>query len=247
MKYSTLDSGIEFPMGRGRSARVVSPDVGAEQITLNLSIFEDGDEFPQHIHDVSEDCFIVLEGSVSLRQGESYTPLLAGQAVWVPVGEVHGTYNHSGTRAELISFQSPPDYALYRGDRDGAHGELPVYTGPSLSRVVTLGEEKLGSTNGTSVERGTIRSAVDPERSARHLVVEHITLEPGGRVEVQPDDNEHIVIVLAGYAEAQRPGVEQLQPRSILYGSPVDGVELVAGSHGALVLHSFAQAKDAGR
>jgi quercetin dioxygenase-like cupin family protein len=241
MKYSTLDSGIEFPMGRGKSSRVVSPDVGASQITLNLSIFEAGDEFPQHIHDISEDCFIVLDGSVSLREGETYTPLQSGQAVWIPVGEVHGTYNHSGHRAELISFQSPPDVALYRGDREGGHAELPAPSNPALSRVITLSEEVTRHRDGDAVFGGTVRSAVDAERHAEHLAVEHITLQPGGRLEIQPDENEHIVILLEGGARAIHSSDDDLSPRSILYGAPVEGLDLIAGEHGAVLLHSRAQ------
>lgn len=241
MKYSTLDSGAEFSMGRGKSARVVSPDVGAAQVTLNLSIFEAGDEFPQHVHDISEDCFIVLEGSVSLRQGDDYTPLETGQAVWVPVGEVHGTFNHSGRRAELISFQSPPDLALYRGDRDGSRTGLPVHEGPTLSRVFTPSSERPHRSERLDASEGVIRSAVDAERRAEHLALEHITLEPGGRLELQPDENEHIVVLLQGEAQAELSSNERLLPRSILFGALVNGLGLVAGNQGAVLLHTYAQ------
>jgi len=238
--YSTLDSGLDFPMGRGRSSRVVSPDVGAHQITLNLSIFEDGDEFPQHVHDISEDCFVVLDGSVSLRQGAKYTPLEAGQAVWVPVGEVHGTYNHSGSRAELISFQSPPDLALYRGERDGTHAELPLHAGPTRSRVITLANEENRPTAGATVINGEVRSAVDAGREARCLAVERIKLEPGGSFAVGADGMEHVFVVLAGGATDSETE-ERLVARSIAYGALTQPLTLIAGEQGVLLLHSHAQ------
>ncbi|KJL35151.1 cupin domain-containing protein [Microbacterium azadirachtae] len=238
--YTTLDSGLDFPMGRGRSSRVVSPEVGAHQITLNLSIFEDGDEFPQHVHDISEDCFIVLDGSVSLRQGEKYTPLEAGQAVWVPIGEVHGTYNHSGERAELISFQSPPDLALYSGQRDGTHADLPQYSGSTLSRVITLADEETCPVPGATVTNGEIRPAVDADRHARRLEMERIELEPGGSLRVSADGMEHVIVVLAGDATA--PGADEpLTVRSIVYGTLTQPLTLIAGERGVLLLHSHAQ------
>ena len=42
----------------------------------------------------------------------------------MPVGEVHGTVNDTGAPARLISFQSPPDPALYAGQRDHTAGGL---------------------------------------------------------------------------------------------------------------------------
>jgi quercetin dioxygenase-like cupin family protein len=239
MNLSTLDSGLSFPMGKGKSSRVVSPEVGAHEITLNLSVFEDGDEFPQHVHDISEDCFIVLDGSVSLRQGDAYTPLLAGQAVWVPVGEVHGTYNHSGQRAELISFQSPPDLALYRGDRDGGHGELPTPEGENRSRVVTLAGEDVGPIPGVGAVDGEVRSAVDPRRGAEHLAVERIVLDPGGRLDLVPDGREHVLVVLDGTIVA--PSGEPVSARGIVFGLLDEQFTATAGDDGCVLLHSHSQ------
>ena len=33
---------------------------------------------------------VVLEGRGALRQGDTYTPIEAGEGIFVPVGEVHG-------------------------------------------------------------------------------------------------------------------------------------------------------------
>ena len=107
-----------FQMGKGDSKNLVGPSTGAQDITLNYSVFQPGEEFPQHFHEGSADIFIVLEGGVSVRQGDAYTPITAGEFAYVPSPEVHGTVNTSGAEATLISFQAPPDFALYRGERD---------------------------------------------------------------------------------------------------------------------------------
>ena len=135
-KLIRLQDGKRFRMGGGDSRRLVDPDVGASLITLNHSIFEPGHEFPQHIHDASADVFIVLEGGVSVRQGDAYTPITAGDLAYIPAGEVQGTVNQTSAQATLISFQSPPDTALYRGERDpSATGAVPRPPAGHASRV----------------------------------------------------------------------------------------------------------------
>ena len=107
-----------FHMGQGNSRNLVGPSTGAQGITLNYSVFQPGQEFPQHFHESSADIFIVLEGGVSVRQGDVYTSIIAGEFAYVPSPEVHGTVNTTTAEATLISFQAPPDQALYRGERD---------------------------------------------------------------------------------------------------------------------------------
>src|SRR5262245_34292159 len=135
MQFLHLADGLGFRMGKGDSRRVVAPEMGAREITLNYSVFEAGQEFPQHRHDGSEDCFLVLSGGASVREGERYTPISAGDSVWVPPGDVHGTVNTTGAQAILISFQSPPDGALYRGERDSSRGPAPAPPPGAVSRI----------------------------------------------------------------------------------------------------------------
>ena|SRR5579863_896688 len=52
------------------SARIVLPETGAKRLTLNYSVSEPGYEFPQHVHDGSDDTFLVRQGEVDVRQGE---------------------------------------------------------------------------------------------------------------------------------------------------------------------------------
>ncbi len=112
-----LKEGIKFPMGEGDTRRIVYPEMGAKHITLNYIAFSAGQEFPQHDHGESEDVFVILEGSGVLKQGKSERPIKAGDVVYVPAGEVHGTI--AGPQGMVcISCQAPPDPKLYSGERD---------------------------------------------------------------------------------------------------------------------------------
>jgi quercetin dioxygenase-like cupin family protein len=92
---------------------------GSRHVTFNYIRYEPGAEFPQHLHDHSEDVFLVLEGSGWFREGEKRTPIGPGDVVFVPPGEMHGTI--AGPQGMLvISCQGPPDAKLYTGERDGS-------------------------------------------------------------------------------------------------------------------------------
>lgn len=125
-------------MGKVDSRRILYPDMGARRLTLNWAVSEPGHEFPQHIHDASDDTFLVLQGQVDVRQGKSRLPLLAGQAAFIPALQLHGTITTGSGTAILISFQCPPDWALYTGERDSSRPGAPQPKG-----LITPGAVKL--------------------------------------------------------------------------------------------------------
>jgi mannose-6-phosphate isomerase-like protein (cupin superfamily) len=114
-----LSDGITFRMGAVTAYRIIHPDMGAKKLTLNYSTSEPGHEFAQHVHDNSDDTFLVLQGQMDLRQGNFRRPVRAGQAVFVPAGQIHGTIT-TGAGTVSISFQCPPDFVLYTGARDSS-------------------------------------------------------------------------------------------------------------------------------
>jgi len=122
-----------FRMGEVTSRRIVHPGLGAKKTTLNLSISQPGAEFPQHVHDISDDTILVLQGEVNLRQGDSLRLFKAGECAFVPTGQIHGTVTAGTGDAVMISFQNPPDLILYTGARDskkgGGSAEGRDYTG----------------------------------------------------------------------------------------------------------------------
>jgi quercetin dioxygenase-like cupin family protein len=132
-----------FVMGKVTSRRIVHPDLGARLTTLNYSASEPGAEFSQHTHDQSDDTIVVLQGKMDLRQGDSRTPYTAGQCAFVPGGQIHGTIT-TAPGTIMISFQTPPDFALYTGARDsskpGAAPPKGVVTPGAVKKVECLGK-----------------------------------------------------------------------------------------------------------
>lgn len=111
--------GKAFQMGDTQSKVLISPEVGAKHVTFNYIRYGANAEFPQHIHDHSEDVFLVLEGSGWFKEGEKLTPIGPGDVVFIPAGERHGTV--AGPQGMVvISCQGPPDAKLYTGERDSS-------------------------------------------------------------------------------------------------------------------------------
>jgi len=197
MQILNLEKGLFFQMGKGQNWRVIHPDMGARQITLNHSIHAPGHEFPQHTHDNTEDIFVILDGGVSVRQGEIYTPVKAGEAVFVPPHEVHGTVNTTDGPARLISFQSPPDMALYRGERNKSSEETPKPVIGHRSAVQIISMARSGPVFG---KPGHWRSVISPESGSRHLAMEYIRLGSGDSFTHEPINTEGVYVLFIGVA-----------------------------------------------
>ncbi len=186
-----------FQMGKGDSRNLVGPSTGAQDITLNYSVFQPGEEFPQHFHDGSADIFIVLEGGVSVRQGDVYTPIHKGQFAYVPSPEVHGTVNTSDAQATLISFQAPPDQALYRGERDPSHtGETPR---PPENHRTKVRIDCLDSGNLSPEGKTKAWAPASPATGTAEMKLDYFELGEGGQVESPASpDKESVWFVWSG-------------------------------------------------
>jgi len=113
MKIFKLNQAKKFDMGKGNTRRVLSPEEGVKNLTLNYAEFEPGQEFTQHVHRHSEDVIVVLKGKGTIKvEGKEY-PIEEGDVVYVPPGERHGTI--ASTAMVMFSCQAPPDPDLYRG------------------------------------------------------------------------------------------------------------------------------------
>ena len=198
MQILNLEAGTPFKMGKGQNWRVVHPDMGANQLTLNHGVHAPGQEFTQHFHDYSEDMIVLLEGGSSVRQGDVYTPVSARDAIFVPVGEVHGTVNQTGKPARLISFQSPPDMALYHGERDRSPDQIPKPQPDHRSAVQVIEMAKSGPVFGKS---GDWRCVISPQRGAQHISLEYIRLSVAEGFEHERGFTESIYVLIDGEAE----------------------------------------------
>jgi quercetin dioxygenase-like cupin family protein len=212
-----IADGLPFKMGKVDARRILHPDMGAKKLTLNYAVSEPGHEFPQHVHDYSDDTFLVLQGQVDVRQGESRRPLHTGQAAFVPAGQIHGTITTGSGTAILISFQCPPDKVLYSGARDSS---VPGATPPK--GVITPGAVKLldfSSHNGFFL---------GPETGSQRVAVAHRKLNPGEKFSTSvADDGEQLLFVWQGKVKAQsQQGVFEAGERETIFVSGRNNLQL---------------------
>ena len=240
MQILNLEKGVWFQMGKGQNWRVVHPDMGAKQLTLNHSLHESGHEFTQHTHGKTEDVFVVLEGGTSVRQGDVLTPITAGDAVFVPSGEVHGTVNTTDSQARLISFQSPPDMALYRGERDLSPEATPKPQAGHRSAVQITTMTKGGPVFG---KPGNWRSVVSAERGAKHIALDYIEIGAGEGFKREPVQAEEIYVLTSGKAEVQAGDNHwALEAHDVIFLSPGDTFSLSqSGTEQTRLIHCWAQ------
>ena len=123
-----------------------------------------------------------------MRQGDSRRPLPAGHAAFVPAGQIHGTITTGSGPATLISFQCPPDAALYTGARDSSRpGAAPP------KGVITPGAVKLldfGSQNGFFT---------NPGMGSKGIAIAYRRLKPAEEVATIVDANgEEVIFVWRG-------------------------------------------------
>ena len=225
-------------MGEGKNWRVVHPDMGAGQITLNHGLHAPGQEFTQHIHDRSEDMIVVLEGGGAIRQGAVYTPITAGDGIFVPAGEVHGTVNITDEQARLISFQAPPDMALYRGERDRPD-DMPTPASNHRSHVQVIAMRKSGPVFG---KPGNWRAVVSPDKGSKHLSLDWVQLGAGEGFTQAGIKTESIYVLTEGQVEAEASGQTwTLAARDVIFLQPDDVFSLLQiGDRPATLLHCWA-------
>ena len=181
----------------------------------------------------------MLEGGGAIRQGSVYTPITAGDVIFVPAGEVHGTVNTTPNMARLISFQAPPDMALYRGERD-TPDEAPTPRDGHRSNVQVLNMARSGPVFGKSAEW---RSVVSPHKGSVHLCLDYICLNKSECFTHTPIDTESIYVLKDGGAEVTTPVGETcaLERHDVLFLAPGDTFSLSqAGDEPTTVINCWA-------
>jgi mannose-6-phosphate isomerase-like protein (cupin superfamily) len=110
--------GTPFVHGNGKNWKVIFPEMGAKNITLNYVEHAPGVTFTPHVHENSEDVIVILKGRGHIRSNDEMIPFEAGDVLYVPPGVFHGTTNTGDETLIMFSCQAPPDAALYTGARD---------------------------------------------------------------------------------------------------------------------------------
>ena len=213
-----LSDGIPFQMGKTNSRRIVYPEMGAGKLTLNYSVSEPGHEFPQHVHDSSDDTFLVLQGQVDVRQGDARRPLLTGQAAFVPSGQIHGTITTGESTAILISFQVPPDPVLYTGLRDSSRsGSSP----PKGS--ITPGAVKILDFANCS------GFFVHPGMGSKGVAVAHRKLKPGEKfsTDVGKHGEELLFVWKGALSVNSKEGLAEARERDTVFVSGPNSLQVL--------------------
>jgi quercetin dioxygenase-like cupin family protein len=239
MQFLNLTSGTAFTMGKGRNWRVVHPEMGASFITLNHAMHDSGNEFVQHIHDYSDDIIIVLDGAVALRQGQRYTPALAGEALMIPAGEVHGTVNTGAGVVRMVSFQSPPDMALYRGERNKTENERPV---PAADRISTVQVVRMASGSPDFRKDCDWRQVFGPQHGSSRMLLEHGALKMDETVALVESGREGVLVVLTGEFALERPAqaAVALTEGAVVLTAGGEAFRLLCQSSAGTVIHCSA-------
>ncbi len=222
VKVFTLEDGVAFTMGTTDSKRLIYPAMGARRLTFNYSQSHPGDEFPQHVHGTSDDTFLVLQGEVDVRQGDSRRRLPTGHAAFVPGEQIHGTVTTGTGKAILISFQAPPDFRLYTGERDSSQ---PGAKGPT--GVITPGAVQLMEYQN---QDGFF---IHPGMGSQRVAVAHRKLHPGQKFSAElPNDGEGMLFVWKGEISVKQKhssGVYRVPERALLFAVDAGTLE-VSGS-----------------
>ncbi len=222
----------QFRMGAVVSNRIVHPDMGAKKLTLNYSVSQPGNEFAQHTHDDSDDTILILQGSGDLRQGDSRRSFAAGQAAFIPRGQIHGTITTGAEAATMISFQTPPDLALYTGARDSSRAGAAPPKGATTPGAVKFVE--FAQRNGFFVH---------PGMGAARIAVAHWKLKPGEKLSATvPREGEQVLFIWKGaIAVRHRGGSLQAGERDAVFASGPAEFEIRNESSGeAIVIQAHA-------
>jgi mannose-6-phosphate isomerase-like protein (cupin superfamily) len=241
MQILSLTSGESFTMGKGKNWRVIHPGMGAEWITLNHALHDVGNEFVQHIHDLSDDIIVVLDGDVSLRQGSAYTLAKKGESLMIPAGEVHGTVNTGRKTARMVSFQSPPDKALYSGERNKSQDDRPV---PSRDRVSGVLVVRMKSGSPDFRASCDWRRVFGPEHGSSRMELWSGSLESADAIDLVEKGREGVFIVEKGallLSSATLP--DSLLPEgAVVFLSQGDAIKMKCQTKSANVIYCSALA-----
>ena len=79
-----------------------------EYMMLGLNCLEPGQVQPMHDHADQDKFYFVLEGTGLFTVGAERIEAGPGQAIWAPVGVVHGVENRGSVRLTMLVGIAPP-------------------------------------------------------------------------------------------------------------------------------------------
>ena len=82
--------------------RITDESVGAKTMDVCLVRMEPSGRADPHIHEASEQLFIVLSGEMGIKTEQEEARLKEGEAVFIYPGELHNNYNLSDGETSYI-------------------------------------------------------------------------------------------------------------------------------------------------
>ena len=99
---------------------IVDPD-GRVDITVLHERIGAGDRVPRHWHDVDE-AIVIASGSARVHLDGEDVDVMAGAAVFVPAGAIHGTTNTGSDVVEIHAFFPTTMLRMYMTERNALPG-----------------------------------------------------------------------------------------------------------------------------
>lgn len=99
----------ELPGARGLRIPLVGLSDGAQLVDVHVNILNaDSGRGPRHLHEESENVYVVLEGKVDVGVGDRTYTAGPGDVVFIPRGCPHYAGATGGAAAKVLELYAPP-------------------------------------------------------------------------------------------------------------------------------------------
>ena len=91
------------------SQEIAGKTLGARTCEVKISVYEPGGSCLFHSHPDSEHVLYVLQGQLTVIDGaKNEATAFAGQAVYIPAGELHRSENRGAVPSRYVAVTAPP-------------------------------------------------------------------------------------------------------------------------------------------
>jgi mannose-6-phosphate isomerase-like protein (cupin superfamily) len=91
------------------SQEIAGQTLGAKTCDVKISTYDPGGRCAAHAHPRSEHVLYILEGQLTVIDGaKNEATAFAGQAVYIPAGELHWTENRGAVPCRYVAVTAPP-------------------------------------------------------------------------------------------------------------------------------------------
>jgi quercetin dioxygenase-like cupin family protein len=184
---------------------LVDRQLGAQHLMTYRLSMNTGSTAP-HAHS-AEEVLYVLEGSGAIRGDDDLTPVIPGQAIFLPEGANHAYVNDGDRPLVVVGTIAPPiDPATIESGKTGRQPNR---------RPIRLDEEHVAA---TMMGERRFRVLVDPATGCQRMT-QFTGIIPTGRAPLHSHPHEEVVYILAGTGRLWIEDVSagQLRPGSVVF------------------------------